>query len=253
MSVLFISDLHLAPERPAVTRAFLSFLRDQASEVEALYILGDLFEAWVGDDDPTELAAQVQASLGQLSQSGVKLYIQHGNRDFLIGRRFIQRCGAALLDDEHLVQHQGQTALVMHGDSLCTDDVDYQRFRRKARNPIYKWCLAHLPLKRRQKLASDWRAKSMSANSNKATAIMDVNSTAVDAVMVKHQIETLIHGHTHRPDTHQVSQGQRIVLGDWHDLGWVITMSEGGFTLQSFAIDDPDQILTRKQVWISGP
>ena len=247
MSVLFISDLHLAPERPAVTRAFLSFLRDQAPEVEALYILGDLFEAWVGDDDPTELAAQVQASLGQLSQSGVKLYIQHGNRDFLIGRRFIQRCGAELLDEEHLVQHQGQTALVMHGDSLCTDDVDYQRFRRKARNPIYKWCLSHLPLKRRQKLASDWRAKSMSANSNKATAIMDVNSDAVDAVMVKHQVEVLIHGHTHRPDQHQVSHGQRIVLGDWHDLGWVISMSVSGFALQSFEIEDPSQVLSRKQ------
>ena len=248
MSVLFISDLHLAPERPAVTRAFLSFLRGHAAQAKALYILGDLFEAWVGDDDPTDLAAQVQTSLGALSQSGVKLYIQHGNRDFLIGRRFIQRCGAELLDDEHLVHYQGQTALVMHGDSLCTDDVDYQRFRRKARNPIYKWCLAHLPLKRRQKLASDWRAKSMSANSNKATAIMDVNSTAVDTAMAKHQVEVLIHGHTHRPDQHQVSSGQRIVLGDWHDLGWVITMSKGGFALQSFAIDDPDQILTRKQI-----
>ena len=248
MSVLFISDLHLAPERPAVTRAFLSFLRDQASQAEALYILGDLFEAWVGDDDPTELAAQVQASLGELSQSGVKLYIQHGNRDFLIGRRFIRRCGAELLADEHLIHYQGQTALVMHGDSLCTDDVDYQRFRRKARNPIYKWCLSHLPLKRRQKLASDWRTKSMSANSNKATAIMDVNSDAVDAVMAKHQVNVLIHGHTHRPDQHLVSEGQRIVLGDWHDLGWVIRMSEEGFDLQSFAIDDPNQILTRKQV-----
>ena len=247
MSVLFISDLHLAPERPAVTRAFLSFLRDQASQADALYILGDLFEAWVGDDDPTDLAAQVQTSLGELSQSGVKLYIQHGNRDFLIGRRFIQRCGAELLTDEHVVQHQGQTALVMHGDSLCTDDLDYQRFRRKARNPIYKWCLSHLPLKRRQKLASDWRAKSMSANSNKATAIMDVNSDAVDAVMAKHQVEVLIHGHTHRPDQHQVSHGQRIVLGDWHDLGWVISMTDSGFALQSFDIEDPSQRLTRKQ------
>jgi len=247
MSVLFIPDLHLAPERPEVTRAFLSFLRDTASQSEALYILGDLFEAWVGDDDPTDLAAQVQASLGELSSSGVKLYIQHGNRDFLIGRRFIQRCGAMLLGDEHVIRYQGQTALVMHGDSLCTDDVDYQRFRRKARNPIYKWCLSHLPLKRRQKLASDWRAKSMSANSNKASAIMDVNAVAVDAVMAKHQVEVLIHGHTHRPDQHRVSLGQRIVLGDWHDLGWVISMRGGDFALQSFDIDDPNQILTRKQ------
>ena len=135
MSVLFISDLHLAPERPAVTRAFLSFLSDRASASEALYILGDLFEAWIGDDDPTAMAAEVQDALRKLSDSGVSLFIQQGNRDFLLGRRFIKRCGAVLLGDEHIVEYAGHRALVMHGDSLCTDDIDYQRFRRKARNP----------------------------------------------------------------------------------------------------------------------
>ena len=246
MSVLFISDLHLAPERPDVTRAFLSFLQETASQAQALYILGDLFEAWIGDDDPTELAAQVQTSLSELSRAGVKLYIQHGNRDFFIGRHFIRRCGAELLGDEHVVHYQGQTALVMHGDSLCTDDIDYQRFRRRARKPLLKWCLVHLPLKVRQKLALGLRAKSMQANSNKATAIMDVNAAAVDAVMAKHQVELLIHGHTHRPDQHRVNLGRRFVLGDWHDLGWVISMSGGNVALQSFEIADPNQILTRK-------
>jgi UDP-2,3-diacylglucosamine hydrolase len=237
MSVLFISDLHLAPERPAVTRAFLSFLSERAAASKALYILGDLFEAWIGDDDPTELAAEVQDALRKLSDSGVDLFIQQGNRDFLLGNRFIKRCGAVLLGDEHLVEYAGYKALAMHGDSLCTDDIDYQRFRRKARNPVYKWCLSHLPLKRRQKIASEWRAKSMTANSNKASTIMDVNANAVEAVMNKHSVDVLIHGHTHRPNRHQLSKGERIVLGDWHDLGWVLCLDNSGYSLESFVIN----------------
>ena len=236
MSVLFISDLHLAPERPAVTRAFLSFLSDRASASESLYILGDLFEAWIGDDDPSAMAAEVQDALRNLSDSGVNLFIQQGNRDFLLGKRFIKRCGAVMLGDEHIVEYAGHRALVMHGDSLCTDDIDYQRFRRKARNPIYKWCLSHLPLKRRQKLATDWRAKSMAANSNKASAIMDVNGDAVAAVMGKHAVDVLIHGHTHRPNRHALASGERIVLGDWHDLGWVLCLDDSGYNLESFVI-----------------
>ena len=236
MSVLFISDLHLAPERPAVTRAFLSFLSDRAANAESLYILGDLFEAWIGDDDPSAMAAEVQDALRNLSDSGVNLFIQQGNRDFLLGKRFIKRCGAVLLGDEHIVEYAGHRALAMHGDSLCTDDIDYQRFRRKARNPIYKWCLSHLPLKRRQKLATDWRAKSMAANSNKASAIMDVNAQAVATVMDNHGVEVLIHGHTHRPNRHALASGERIVLGDWHDLGWVLCLDDSGYNLESFVI-----------------
>ena len=236
MSVLFISDLHLAPERPAVTRAFLSFLSDRAANAESLYILGDLFEAWIGDDDPSAMAGEVQDALRNLSDSGVNLFIQQGNRDFLLGKRFIKRCGAVMLGDEHIVEYAGHRALAMHGDSLCTDDIDYQRFRRKARNPIYKWCLSHLPLKRRQKLATDWRAKSMAANSNKASAIMDVNGDAVAAVMGKHAVDVLIHGHTHRPNRHALASGERIVLGDWHDLGWVLCLDDSGYNLESFVI-----------------
>ena len=236
MSVLFISDLHLAPERPAVTRAFLSFLSDRASASESLYILGDLFEAWIGDDDPSAMAAEVQDALRNLSDSGVNLFIQQGNRDFLLGKRFTKRCGAVMLGDEHIIEYAGHRALAMHGDSLCTDDIDYQRFRRKARNPIYKWCLSHLPLKRRQKLATDWRAKSMAANSNKASAIMDVNAQAVATVMDNHGVEVLIHGHTHRPNRHALATGERIVLGDWHDLGWVLCLDDSGYNLESFVI-----------------
>ncbi|MCS5587040.1 MAG: UDP-2,3-diacylglucosamine diphosphatase [Porticoccaceae bacterium] len=236
MSILFISDLHLSPQRPAVTRAFLLFLQQQAVTAEALYVLGDLFEAWVGDDDNSPLSIEIQQAFKELTERGIALYIQHGNRDFLLGRRFMSNTGATLLADEYIVDYQGQRALLMHGDTLCIDDIDYLRFRRKVRNPLCKFCFGLLPLKRRQRLASDWRAKSMAANANKPSAIMDVNAEAVDAVMEKYQIGTLIHGHTHRPNRHQVSAGERIVLGDWHDHGWVLQLDRSGFELQSFAI-----------------
>jgi len=241
MSVLFISDLHLSPERPAVTRAFLVFLQTRAIKAEALYVLGDLFEAWIGDDDPTDLALQVQKAFAELASTGVALYVQHGNRDFLLGNRFAANTGAVIIGDETVIEHCGHRALVMHGDSLCTDDIDYQRFRRKSRNPIYKWCLRALPLKRRQKLAADWRAKSMAANSNKASSIMDVNGEAVDRVMSKHGVNTLIHGHTHRPDQHYVANGERIVLGDWDSMGWALEMNSAGYKLQSFPLWETEQ------------
>lgn len=236
MPVLFISDLHLAPERPEVTRAFLVFLQQRAVHASALYVLGDLFEAWIGDDDPSDLSLDVQAALRELSNSGTTVYVQQGNRDFMLGKRFMANTGANLLPEEHLIEHEDFQALVMHGDSLCIDDIEYQRFRRKARHPIYKWLLARLPVKRRQKLAADWRAKSKAANSNKPSAIMDVNPQAVEAVMNKWSVRTLIHGHTHRPDRHRLTNGERIVLGDWHDFGWVLVLDSGRFELQRFPI-----------------
>ncbi|MGB2040805.1 MAG: UDP-2,3-diacylglucosamine diphosphatase [Porticoccaceae bacterium] len=240
MSVLFISDLHLSPERPEVTRAFLHFLQSRASHAEALYVLGDLFEAWIGDDDPSDLAMEVQHAFADLSSSGVALYVQQGNRDFLLGKRFASNTGAVIIGDETVIEYWGQRALVMHGDSLCTDDIDYQRFRRKSRNPIYKWFLRALPLRRRQELAADWRAKSRAANSNKPSSIMDVNSDAVNRVMHKHDVSMLIHGHTHRPDQHRVTLGERMVLGDWDSMGWVIEMDKTGYELQSFPLLQTD-------------
>lgn len=236
MAILFISDLHLSPERPEVTRAFLRFLEDQTTSTEALFILGDLFEAWIGDDDNSLTGADVQQAFKQLTDKGVALFIQHGNRDFFLGKRFMQATGATLLADEHLVEYDDQTVLVMHGDTLCTDDVDYIRFRRKIRHPITKFCLQLLPLKYRQKLASNMRAKSKAANANKPSAIMDVNSEAVDQVMSKHQVKTLIHGHTHRPNRHQHKQGERIVLGDWHDKGWYVKWDTSDLQLKHFDI-----------------
>jgi UDP-2,3-diacylglucosamine hydrolase len=179
----------------------------------------------------------VTKAFKQLTDKGVALFIQHGNRDFFIGKRFCKATGAILLADEHLVEYMDDTVLAMHGDTLCTDDVDYIRFRKRIRHPISQFLLLSLPLKYRQKLASGMRAKSKAANANKPSAIMDVNAQAVDSVMSNYQVKTLIHGHTHRPDRHQHSHGERIVLGDWHDKGWYVIWDNNGLELQSFAID----------------
>ena len=149
MTELFIADLHLSPERPAVCRAFLDFLEQRAPQAEALYILGDLFESWIGDDDPSPLARQVVAALRHLTDSGTAVLFQPGNRDFLIGRRFCRQTGARLLPDEYIAQINGKPMLLMHGDTLCLHDEAYQKFRRKVRVPFVKWLLSHLPLKKR--------------------------------------------------------------------------------------------------------
>ena len=238
MSLLFISDLHLAPERPQVTEAFYQFIDSHARDARALYILGDLFEVWIGDDDPSDMAGEVQRRLAELSASGTQLFIQHGNRDFLLNRQFMRRTGATLLPDKHIVKDHGRRLLLMHGDQLCTDDLDYQRFRRKARNPVYRWVLAHLPLARRQKIATEWRLQSSQENRNKPSAIMDVNQTTVQRVMHEEQVDILIHGHTHRPARHALDDGQkeRIVLGDWGRLGWCLRSEEQGLELSNFSI-----------------
>ena len=236
MTILFISDLHLSPQRPEVTRAFVHFIETQASAAKALFVLGDLFEAWIGDDDTCPTGIEVQIAFKQLTDKGVALFIQHGNRDFFLGKRFCKATGATLLADEHLVEFNDQELLVMHGDTLCTDDVDYIRFRQRIRHPISKLLLQWLPLKLRQKLANSMRAKSKAANANKPSAIMDVNLNAVEKVMSKHQVKTLIHGHTHRPNRHQQKQGERIVLGDWHDRGWYVTWDANGLELNHFEI-----------------
>lgn len=236
MSILFVSDIHLSAQRPTIVRAFLGFLGHRAQEAEALYILGDLFESWIGDDDPSELAISIKSALRQLSNSGVRVYIQKGNRDFTLGSRFAKETGAKLLPDEYMLSYRHHCALLMHGDSLCTDDIDYQRFRRKSRNPLYLWCLVHLPLTLRQKIASKWREKSAAANSNKSSQIMDVNTHAVTEVMSKHNAPVLIHGHTHRPAIHQLDNRQRIVLGDWDQNGWCLTLDNEGFKQDSFPL-----------------
>lgn len=240
MNTLLIADLHLSPERPDVTSAFLAFLTARASGAEALYILGDLFEAWIGDDDPSELAQEVIGALARLHRDGTALFFTAGNRDFLVGRRFARETGARLLPDVHVAELYGRRVLLLHGDTLCLEDETYQRFRRRVRNPAIKWLLRHLPLKKRLQIARDWRHRSMAANSNKADHIMDVSPEAVVELMRRHRVDTMVHGHTHRPAVHKTSvdgaPARRIVLGDWGHLGWAVVADPHGLELQSFAL-----------------
>lgn len=241
MSTLFISDLHLAPERPDITRAFFAFLENHAN-ADALYILGDLFEAWIGDDDPSEFCRDVVHKLREFSGASGKhkqipLYFQHGNRDFLVGRRFARETGCTLLPEHYVIDLYGEKVLLLHGDTLCTSDLAYQKFRRKVRNPIATWLLAHLPLKKRLKIASEWRTKSRQANTNKADNIMDVTPQEVIRLMEKYSVKRMIHGHTHRPDRHQHISGERIVLGDWQDNGWVVEADQDRIELRSFVLN----------------
>ncbi|HEB26401.1 MAG TPA: UDP-2,3-diacylglucosamine diphosphatase [Porticoccus sp.] len=182
--------------------------------------------ARVGDDDPAPLSREVIAALKVLTDNGTGLYLMQGNRDFLIDKRFARETGCTLLPDYYVAQLEGHNLLLLHGDTLCTGDEQYQRFRRKARHPVFRWCLNHLPLRTRQNIAKNWRAKSMNANSNKPDNIMDVTASEVERQMEKYQVNTMIHGHTHRPNRHQHKQGERLVLGDWHHHGWYIRVTE---------------------------
>jgi UDP-2,3-diacylglucosamine hydrolase len=223
---LFISDLHLDGARPHIVELFIDFLRDQASRADALYILGDLYDYWIGDDDPTaELQLTIEA-LATLGNRGVATYFIHGNRDFLIGREFSKRSGCRLLPEAAVIDLYGEPTLIMHGDTLCTDDKAYQAFRVGIRNPIVRGILVSLSVKMRRKIASHLRGKSQHATGIKAAEIMDVNQQAVEDAMNKHGVHRLIHGHTHRPAVHEFeidgSRATRIVLGDWYEQGSVL-------------------------------
>jgi len=238
--ILLISDLHLEPEREDITCGFVRFLEQQASKAEALYILGDFFEVWLGDDAMSPFAEQIAGALRALSQGGTRIFLMHGNRDFLLGQGFCRAAGCTLLDDPSLVCLQGEKVLLMHGDSLCTQDSAYQSLRFFLRNPLSLWLLAHLPLALRQRLAHKLRKQSRRRTSIKKPEITDVTPAEVLRVMQANGVQTLIHGHTHRPATHLLQVGgesaQRIVLGDWDKQGWFLQVDENGFMQHSFAL-----------------
>lgn len=223
MTTLFISDLHLDEKRPDITAAFFSFLRDQASHAETLYILGDFFEAWIGDDEDSELSRSVVKQLKQLSASGVKLFVMHGNRDFLLGETFCQQTGATLLNDPCVVKIDDQEIVLMHGDSLCTGDIPYMEFRKQARSTPWQAHFLSHSLDQRRALVAHMRDQSKDMNSQKAEDIMDVTPAEVARTMQKAKVRTMIHGHTHRPAIHTLSEGKRYVLGDWDKSFWYIS------------------------------
>ncbi|MDN5871617.1 MAG: UDP-2,3-diacylglucosamine diphosphatase [Nitrococcus sp.] len=237
--VLFISDLHLDASRPAVIRLFIQFLRQTASKAQALYILGDLFEAWIGDDALRAEDAVISA-LRALSATGVALYVMRGNRDFLLGEGFSQATGAALLGDLHRIELDGVVVLMLHGDTLCTDDIEYQRFRAMVRDP--RWQAQFLAKPAAQRLADAARAREESAKHNRSVdeAALDVSPGSVHRILREQGVRHMIHGHTHRPSVHRFeldgAPAQRIVLGDWYEQGSCLVCERGCWQLQELAL-----------------
>ncbi|ALM52486.1 UDP-2,3-diacylglucosamine diphosphatase [Halomonas huangheensis] len=253
MTTLLISDLHLHPAAPEITEGFLAWLERNTQTPVTLYILGDFFDAWIGDDlmalgdqDPTghaALANMVASRLRGASERGCRIYLMHGNRDFLLGEQFAAAAGAELLPESCVIELAGQPVLLMHGDSLCTRDEAYMAFRAQARNPEWQAGVLALPIPERLALAQRMREQSGEANSNKAEDIMDVTPDEVIRVMQDHQVTTLIHGHTHRPAVHELSladdQGKRVVLGDWsREHGWEIRADANQFELRKFSFTE---------------
>lgn len=237
MSTLFISDIHLSAARPDMTAALVRFLQDDAPGADALYVLGDLFEFWVGDDDPNPLHQEVADAFLALSQQGVPIYFIHGNRDFLLGRQFATRAGMTLLGDPCVIDLYGERVLLSHGDLFCTLDVDYQKFRRITQLKWLRWLFLRLPLSRRQRIACKMRGQSQMENASKQQFIMDVTPAAVDEALRAHDCQVLIHGHTHRPAIHDFKLGnkaaRRIVLGDWFEQGSILVCSPAGQRLET--------------------
>jgi UDP-2,3-diacylglucosamine hydrolase len=238
VTTLFISDLHLDGTRPDISAQFLDFLEREARSAEALYILGDLFEAWIGDDDPDPDKRRVIAGLRAVTSAGVPSFLIHGNRDFLIGRRFCRETGIELLADGTVIDLYGRRVLLMHGDLLCTDDHAYQRLRRIVRNPAVQFVMRRLTLRQRQRLAERMRAGSkehIASMDIAAPEIMDVNEDEVRRTFARFGVDCIIHGHTHRPAVHEMQidghEAVRIVLGDWYEQGSVLRWNQQGFEL----------------------
>lgn len=240
-TTLFISDLHLCGARPAITGLFLEFLRNRARDAEALYILGDLFEYWIGDEAVTqEEFRPVIRGLRELTTKGTPVFVMHGNRDFLMADGFEKASGCRLLTDPTRINLRGIPTLLMHGDSLCTGDVEYMAFRKQVRNPAWQKEFLAKPVVERDRIVRDFREISKNSTAAKKPEIMDVNQQAVEAVMREHQVLRLIHGHTHRPKEHVLTlDGQparRMVLGDWYEQGSVLRVDANGWVLETLAL-----------------
>lgn len=236
----FISDLHLDASRKSAIQAFEHFLGSTIKGARALYILGDLVDTWIGDDDHSPFVRQLKVMLAQCSSSGTRLFFVHGNRDFLIGKKFSEDAAVKILDEHKVIDLYGEKVLILHGDTLCTDDLDYQQFRKKVRNPDWQRSILGYPLYVRRMMARYYRYRSQKANGKKSEEIMDVNNDSVIQAFEKFQATTMIHGHTHRPDRHQVDVNgvacERIVLGEWDTSGWYLKVQPDSKELVKFPI-----------------
>ena len=239
MSYCFISDLHLNQDRPDITKAFLNFLENTACKAEKLYILGDLFEAWIGDDDQNEFISEIQNALIRINKT-TKVLFMHGNRDFLIGPDFASSAGMKILTDPVVEEMFGNPVLLMHGDLLCTEDIDYQKFRKVSRDIKWQKEFLSKPLAERRIIAQNLRGASKEATGKKKEEIMDVSEFEVIKIIQESSVSLLIHGHTHRPNSHSIAlekhTAKRIVLGDWDEYGWYVWMDSNSCELNKFSI-----------------
>jgi UDP-2,3-diacylglucosamine hydrolase len=238
MATLFISDLHLSAGRPELTELFSGFLVQRVRPADTLYILGDLFEVWLGDDAATADQQAAMAMLRARADSGTQLFFMHGNRDFLARERFEAASGCRILPEPTVIRLADEPVLLMHGDSLCTDDLEYQAFKAKVRQPVVQAQFLALPVEQRQAIAQTYRAESAKSTRRKPSEIMDVNAEAVAETMRAQGVTRLIHGHTHRQAVHDFTldgqAAQRIVLGDWDATGCVLIHDENGYRLENF-------------------
>jgi len=240
MNTVFISDLHLHPSKPDVADYFLRYLQVISAKTQSLYILGDLFDAWIGDDYKNEFSDHIIRALAAFSSSGKQLFLMHGNRDFLLGEQFCRTTGATLLTDPCVIDLHGEQVLLMHGDSLCVEDTAYQKFRKMVRDPVWQSELLARPVEERLQIAQGYRNDSRLKNQEKSEDIMDVTASEVQRIMSVYDVRLLIHGHTHRPNRHAFNiegePAERIVLGDWDNFGWALTCSNTDKQLAKFGV-----------------
>ncbi len=240
---LFISDLHLGSERPAIVRLFLDFLATRARRADALYILGDLFEFWIGDEMAQSApVAPIVAGLRALTDAGIPVHVMHGNRDFLLGAGFARATGCRILAEPARVRFGDEDVLLLHGDTLCSDDIEYQRFRKMVRNPEFVRDFLAKSVEERAAIAQNLRETSQAAIAGKQPEIMDVNENAVRDTMCAQRVRHIIHGHTHRPAQHVLdldgAPARRTVLGDWYEQGSVLEFAGGTWRLESLPVGE---------------
>ena len=232
MTTLFIADLHIDADSPDIAEQFLGLLESEALEADALYILGDLFESWIGDDDPNEHYATIKQAMRKLVDHGVPVYFMHGNRDFMIGEDFAAETGVSILPDPYVLDIHGARVLLSHGDAYCTDDVEYQEVRKMTRNPQWQAMMLAKPVQERLDFAARAREASMAHGGAIDEDITDVNSSAIEQALREADVSIMLHGHTHRPHVHSLTvdgrDRTRIVLGDWHERGSVVRWDEDG-------------------------
>ncbi len=237
MTTLFIADLHLTPNRPDITDCFLRFMADEAAQADKLYILGDLFEFWIGDEDDSEFADTVRGAIKAVSEQGVQTYFVQGNRDFLLGEKFCRQTGMTLLSDVSTMDLYGRQCAILHGDTLCIDDIKYQEFRKTVHQPWLQWVFKRIPWFIKKKIVRKVQSDIRDDKKTKSMAIMDVNQGEVERVLEQLNVDLMIHGHTHRPDVHTFlvneTEATRVVLGDWFTQGSVLKVNSDGFSLET--------------------